>query len=395
MRRVLVVTAVYPPEPVVSAFLSKDIAQEVHQKKGVVTVISPQPSRPLNYAFPSEKDHLPFEHITVDSYVCPQSKLLGRFHESCSFGKATYNYIRDHENEIDVIYANTWPLFAQFYLAKAARKYRKPYYIHVQDVYPESYCRKLPMIFGEFLYRLLIPMDKYVLRNARGIFAISPVMKDYLAKSRGLEESKVILIRNWQEDKRYNDAYMPIEKEHGKMNVMYLGSINPTANVSLIIQAFVGLDRGKYHLSILGNGPEKEHCQELVRQLDVETSFGTVTPDQVAYRQREADVLVLCLKKGVAQTATPSKLTAYMLSGRPIIASVDLDSDCANIIREAGCGIVVEPDNKDALSDAIRTMADKGIDDLNALGKSAFEYANYHLSKEHNLTILVDKLLAD
>ena len=184
MGKVLIITAVFPPEPVVSANLSYDIAKAVHQVGTKVVVLSPKPSRPQNYMFPKEKVRLPFEHITSDSFVCPQSKLLGRFRESYSYGKTTYKYIKKHREEIDVIYANTWPLFAQYYLAKAAKKYNIPYYIHIQDIYPESYCHKMPKILGTLLYGLLIPMDKYVLRNAKGVFAISPAMKSYLAKTR-------------------------------------------------------------------------------------------------------------------------------------------------------------------------------------------------------------------
>ena len=393
MGYALVVSCVFPPEPVVSANLSHDIALKTCQVGREVVVITPRPSRPEKYNFPNVKENPPFEQVVLDSFVCPQSRLLGRFRESYSYGEATYKYIKEHREEIDVIYANTWPLFAQYYMAKAAEECGIPYYIHIQDIYPESYCHKMPKVLGKLLYSILIPMDKYVLRKAKGVFAISPAMKSYLAKSRGLEDSKVILVRNWLDDKAYIEAYKPIEEKHEKTNVMYLGSINPTANVSLIIQAVASLDKDKYLLSIIGNGPEKDNCQELTKRLGVEATLGTVTPEKVAKTQGEADILVLCLKKGVAKTATPSKLTAYMLSGRPIVASVDLDSDCANIIREAGCGLVVEPENVEALGAAIKEIALKDTAELNKLGRAAFEYAKKHLSKERNLKILVDKLI--
>ena len=393
MGYVLIVSCVFPPEPVVSANLSYDIAQKLHQEGGRIVVLSPKASRPQNYMFSEIAALLPFDHIIADSFVCPQSKMIGRVRESYSFGKATYKYIKIHREEIDVIYANTWPLFAQYYLAKAAKKYNIPYYVHIQDIYPESYCHKMPRILGKMLYRLLIPMDKYVLGNSKGVFAISPAMKNYLVKTRGLDDSKVLLVRNWLDDKAYIGAYKPIEEKHEKRHVMYLGSINPTANVSLIIKAIASLDKDKYILSIIGNGPEKDNCQELTKRLGVEATLGTVTPEKVAKTQGEADILVLCLKKGVAQTATPSKLTAYMLSGRPIVASVDLDSDCANIIREAGCGLVVEPENEQSLREAIKIISQKDTEELNRLGRAAFEYAKNHLSKDRNLNILVGKLI--
>lgn len=395
MAKVLLISAVFPPEPVVSANLSYDISQKIQQDGRDVIVLSPKPSRPLNYSFPPQDKQLSVKHVVLDSYICPQSKLIGRFRESLSFGRATYNYIKKHHGEIDVIYANTWPLFAQLYLAKAAKKYNIPYFIHVQDIYPESYSKKMPSAIGKVLFKSLFPIDCYVLRNAEGVFAISPAMKMYLSESRELDESKVVLVRNWQNDKAFIDAYKQMEKKHDIINIMYLGSINPTANVSLIINAFSRLKGEKFKLSIIGNGPDKENCQELAEKLEVNATFDTITPDMVAKKQSEADILVLCLKKGVAQTATPSKLTAYMLSGRPIIASVDLDSDCANIIRESGCGQVVEPEDDESLSNAINDIASKSIEELSQLGKKAFDYAKENLSKERNLKILVDTIIAN
>ena len=52
----------------------------------------------------------------------------------------------------------------------------------------------------------------------------------------------------------------------------------------------------------------------------------------------------------MAKTALPSKLTAYMFSGKPIIASIDLDSEVSEIIQKNNCGFVVEPENKNKLS---------------------------------------------
>lgn len=390
MGKILIVSAVYPPEPVVSARLSFDIYDTLKALGEDVTVLHPRPSRPNGYLF--EPTNRTIDEVETMSFTCPKSSLWGRFRESISFGKATFSYIKTHYKEIDVIYANTWPLFSQYYLARAAKKYKIPFFIHVQDIYPESYCFKMPMLIGKFVFHCLLPIDRYVVKNAERVIAISPSMITYLSKSRKVKESSFILIRNWQDDKQYIDAYRPLRQCEEPYQIMYLGSINPTANVSLIIKSLAMLDRRMFHLSIIGDGPERYNCEVLARQKGLDVSFGAVSPEQVADKQRTANVLVLCLKKGVAKTATPSKLTAYMLSGRPIIASVDLDSDCANIIREVG-GIVVEPDNETALCEAIQIMANKQLKELQNIGQRSFDYAINHLSKQKNISVLTNCLL--
>ena len=42
-----------------------------------------------------------------------------------------------------------------------------------------------------------------------------------------------------------------------------------------------------------------------------------------------------------------------LASGRPVIASVDQGSDTWNLIQRANCGLCVEPENPQALADAI------------------------------------------
>ena len=47
-----------------------------------------------------------------------------------------------------------------------------------------------------------------------------------------------------------------------------------------------------------------------------------------------------------------------MAAGRPVIASVDLDSDTATAIREARCGSIVQPGDAGALAKEILAMVD-------------------------------------
>ena len=72
------------------------------------------------------------------------------------------------------------------------------------------------------------------------------------------------------------------------------------------------------------------------------------------HNYKQSEVLLLSLKKGVAKTALPSKLTAYMLSAKPIIASVDEDSGTADIIKSNKCGWVVEAENEIKLIECMK-----------------------------------------
>ena len=125
MNEILIVTALYPPEPVVSANISSDLNAVLAERGYVVKVFHPKPTRPNGFLF--NKYHTPANNeIIAESFTSPKSSLFGRLKESISFGRATSRYIEKHYRNIGVIYANTWPLFGQFYLMKAAKKYGIP-----------------------------------------------------------------------------------------------------------------------------------------------------------------------------------------------------------------------------------------------------------------------------
>src|SRR5665213_604883 len=171
MPGVLIISAVFPPEPVVSANLAFDIASSLYQSNSV-TVISPRPSRPFGFHFAEKKDCRNFKHIVADSFIHPSSGIMGRFRESYSFGIYCYKYIAKNYQKIDVIYANTWPLLGQYFAVKAAKKYGVSIIIHVQDIYPESVSKKLPFA-ASFFKSILLRLDEYILRNANHVIAVS------------------------------------------------------------------------------------------------------------------------------------------------------------------------------------------------------------------------------
>ena len=81
-----------------------------------------------------------------------------------------------------------------------------------------------------------------------------------------------------------------------------------------------------------------------------------------------------------------------MLSGRPVLASVE-DSATTRYIKEANCGITVEPDNIDALAEGFRKFAEMDFDDLNRLGKNSRKFAESRLMRQSNLPKVVDALI--
>ena len=103
-KRILIISAVFPPEQVTSAALNYDLAHEL-AKTYDVTVLRPYPTRPIGMQFDNpDVDDSSFKTILINSYTHPESALLGRFRESIDFGRKSAEYIKQRHKEIDFIY---------------------------------------------------------------------------------------------------------------------------------------------------------------------------------------------------------------------------------------------------------------------------------------------------
>jgi len=393
-RKILIISAVFPPEPVVSSKLSFDIAKSL-SKNNCVTVISPFPSRPFGFHFNKESPNKDFKHIHLGSYICATSSVFGRFKESYSFGKYCQNYIRVNCEKIDVIYANTWPLLAQFFTVRAAKKFNIPIIIHVHDIYPESLSNKIP-VFKTLLNFILLPIDKFVLNNATKIIAISNNMKNYLINTRKIVKDKIFVVQNWQDVNNFIEYRLSNKLDvisNKPFTFMYLGNIGPVAGVDLLLEAFFKADLKNSRLVIAGSGSMKEILKKNAFELKLDTiEFWDVPDGKVPEIQNQADVMLLPIKKGAASSSIPSKLPAYMFSEKPIIACVDEGSDTELAINLSKCGWVLPAENVESLVIKMKEISKTSPAKLKERGINGFEYALTNLSKKNNLSKLIKQI---
>ena len=391
-KKILIVSAVFPPEQVTSAALNYDLAHEL-AKTYDVTVLRPYPTRPIGMQFDNtDVDDSSFKTILVNSYTHPESALLGRFRESIDFGRKSAKYIKQRHKEIDFVYNDGWQLFGLNIVAKACVKYGIPYIVPIQDIYPECLLTKgpFPGFVKSFIKSVLLPIDKYYQTHAAKVRTISNEMVNYLSTTREINRSRFIVVNNWQND----EDFINIEAVNNKKLVFgYVGSINIHANVDMMIKAFKEADIPNSELRLYGGGNQKEACKKLVKELQLDNvSFGFVSRNEIPSVQSSVDVLLLALPKGNGKLCLPSKLTSYMLSGKPIIASVDDDSATNRIIEEEKCGLVVEPDNEELMIDAFKRFSTLSVKERKEMSNNSRNYALRHLTRKVNLGLVVNEI---
>ena len=403
--RISIVSAVFPPEPLTSSFTSQDIAEEMSNRGHEVMVITTFPNRPKGTLYEgfarkwlarSRQDG--YEISRCWHTLSKTSSFSSRFVENISFAVSSTSALMRLPKP-DVVYMNTWAVFSQNLNSLYLKSQGVPLVCSVQDIYPESLIGKKMIGKKDLIANALLNLDIAHLRRCRYITTLSASMRELIIDTRKVDPQKVIFVSNWMDEKKFdNDLphYGEFRKKHGIAEntfvALFAGSITLSAGVGLFVKAAKLLKSKKEILILLvGDGSNREMIEGEISRNNL-TNIRVIhplTPDQVPMVQAAADILLMSLSGEMAQNAAPSKQVAYMLSGRPIIASLSPEGDPARIIRDSNAGYVLPPDNPEALADKLSELLNKK-NLLLEYGINAKNYAGQNYSKSIVLPRLCD-----
>jgi glycosyltransferase involved in cell wall biosynthesis len=401
--RIIIISGAAPPEPITAGRVHYDLACHLAGENNQVWLITPKPSRPLGARYQKSKgnginklnDNL--IHVRINSFTCPKYNLLSRALESADFGIRSIKYINSKIKDYDLIYASPWAFLGQLFILLFRKNSNAAVIMNVQDLYPESFFLKIK---SKIVSRLLYPfyyVDRYIARKSTHLTVICEGLKKIYTDTRQISGNKISVIPNWQDSDPFSETVdlkaniierYSLRGATGKFIFMYLGNIGPVAGVETILESFSKLDDDGSFLIIAGSGSAKEKCQRLARRLGTENLSFIEVPKglkPVVELQSIADVLLLPINPQAAISSIPSKLIAYMFSGKPVITSANGSSESASAIRKSGCGWITDtndiPDWIDKMRQAHKT--EKQI--LIEMGRSGYNYAIENYSRKEGL----------
>lgn len=406
--KIIVVSGVFPPEPVTSAITSGHLADELAGRGHKVQVIAPFPNRPAGKIYPSFRRAW-CSTSNVNGYIIHRvwnttsgnSGFISRFLENIVFGITSLIRLFFIEKP-DIIYSNSWPIFATGFVALFCRIFKIPLILSVQDIYPESLIFQGKLAENGFGTKVLRKIDRAIVRIAHKVIVISAGFADFYIKKRKVSETKVQVIPNWLDEKEIK----PVEKENSIFRrlgfkssdfiALYAGNIGHAASVITVIEAATLLKANpNVKIVIAGSGTEKYACEKMCfkRGLDNVFFISPLLNEELNQVHGMADILLLPTLKNASVTSVPSKLIAYMLSAKPILGAVKPSSDSAFFIKEAECGFIVNPEEPEKLADEIARLSTGQFSDiLTAMGKKARDYALNNFSKKNCLKKLVNTI---
>lgn len=377
--RILYLTQWFDPEP---AFKGADFAAALAARGHNVEVATAFPNYPGGKVYPgyrirpyvSERIRgLKVHRLWV--YPSHDASSFGRMANYLSFfvSALVFGLLRAHR--YDVIYVYHPPITPGVAAALFGMVRRRPMVIEIQDLWPDSVMAS--GMAGRRTDRILTSLCRFVYRRASHVIPQSDGMRARLIE-RGVPKRKLTRIYNWS-------TYQPASTEaslladkaemfgpEGRFNIIYGGNLGQAQALSSVIRA-VGAARrigSNVHLHLFGHGIERRSLEDLA---------GLVAPDGVSFHGivdratmdrifDQANALVMHLKDDPLYEITlPSKMQHYLSCGKPVIAGIR--GEAAKLLLQSGAAVVTQPEDVQAMADAMVKLARMPPAELQAMGQ--------------------------
>ncbi|TVQ43310.1 MAG: colanic acid biosynthesis glycosyltransferase WcaI [Gloeocapsa sp. DLM2.Bin57] len=392
--RILIYSYNYYPEPIGIAPLMTELAEGLARRGHEVHVSTAMPSYPESEIYPEYRGKL---------YT--RERLNGISLARCYVWSRTERNFRNRVFfELSFIFLSFWqclrtPCPDLIFLTIPglpvclpgvilSKIYRRPLVLNVQDILPDAAIH-VGLITNPQLINILRKLERFAYNNADKISVITESFQNNLLK-KGVPENKLVEISNWVDinfikPREKTDSNFRQENNlKDKFIVLYSGNIALTQGLENLIEA------GKYlkaieQIVIVIVGEKKAIAQLKLQAEAKKLNNILLLPFQPREKLPDmlgsADIGLVMQKHNVINFNMPSKIQLLLASGCPIIASVPALGTAALAVEKSQGGVVVPPENPQALAQAIKDLYHQP-DILKKLGENGRKYAENYYSFE-------------
>lgn len=270
---------------------------------------------------------------------------------------------------------------------------RLPIVFWVQDLWPQS----LSATGAIHAPRLLASVDRMVRWIYRGCDRVLVQSRAFIAPivAQGVAPQSIVYLPNSAEayyrriEPRVDDA-ATLELRPG-FRIVFAGNIGAAQDFPTIVAAAELL---RQHLNIqwivIGEGRMQAWVEAEVRKLGLESTFqllGSRPAQQMPVYFAHADILLATLRRDpIFAYTVPAKIQSYMACGKAMIAA--LEGEGAKLVRDAGAGWVVPPENPQALAETVLAASRTDKSQLEIMGSQGQKYFNEQFER----SILLERL---
>ena len=367
---VLLVNQYYPPDTSATAVILRDLALALGRVCSPI-VLSGRPSynpefrHGLYFSKTEFMDNVRVDRVGSTSY--DRGFLLGRVLNYATYLILTVIRGVFMNPRPDVVISMTDPPIAGFAAAIISFFRRSTFIYFIQDLHPDlAYAVGFPI--PKLIARIWNFFNVLLLRYCDSIIVIGEDMKDLLVSSKGIDASKIHVIRSgcveFPSPKTDGTNIIREIRKNYDFVAIHAGNLGYVGNFKLIIDAFKDLGDRSIGLVFIGQGAMKTELMDYAKNVDSVRFIDFYPYDELSHVYSAADLHLISIKTGLEGLVLPSKLYSVLKAQKPIFANVPYKSDVAKIIKEYQCGLVAT--TKDALEMSNQIIA---LKDSNSLGK--------------------------
>lgn len=390
---ILIITLSYEPDTAPNAYTMTALSQGLVELGNQVTVLAALPHYGATRVYNGYRGHLWIEEqiedlrvIRTQLFVPPRSDWkLGKVLSWLSFNLIA-TPISFGLNSYDVVLATSPPLTLGLTEYLVSRLCKVPYIYNVQDIYPDVAIEQ-GVLQQPFFIRTMRQIEDFVYRHAASITVITEGFRKNLL-TKGVPPDMITVIPNLVDTELIqpgprNNPFAAQYRLFGLFVVMYAGNLSESLGIETLFEAARRLQpHHRILVAVAGRGTALPRLRELCQSANL--SNVRLLPfqgqDNLSNLYASSDAQLIIQRAGFSRLSAPSKIYTIMSSGKPTIVSMDQDSDTAKLIREADCGIVVPPEDPDAIVEAILKLAGDS-QFVERMGRNARTYAVENCSK--------------
>lgn len=390
--KIVYISQYYYPEP---HSIHKELAETLSSYGHEVIVVTAYPNYPLGRIYDGWKQKFlgQWEYINDVSILrCPiwpdhSKSVLHRGLHFISFTlSATFLiFFRVPPSDVFLVHHPPPSLAIPAWLFN--RRGKCPYVFRIADLWPE-FITGAGISKNKTLLKIVEFFMQLIYRTASHIIVPAPGFKRRLI-NKGVSANKISFVSNYADESIYypQDKDKELQQKLGiketDIIILYAGNIGQPQRVDVLVDSMKLIKhRPEIKLFIIGEGQYKRSLQQscLNERIESVIFFDQMLPEDVNRYYSVADALFIQLEDQLIWTDTiPSKIYAYMLAGRPIIAAIK--GDGADVVSASQGGYICEPCNARAIADCILSIADMSIDDRMLMGKNGYNYVINNFSK--------------
>lgn len=388
--RFLILTQYFPPETGAAQVRLKELAKGLQRQGHEVVVVTAFPNHPSGVIPPeyrgrwSMKDEV--EGLPVyRTWVYPVQR--GRFWKRLlNYFSFTFSSLWGilKAGPCDVLFVESPPLFLGMTAVLGSWIKRARLVFNVSDLWPES-AVALGLVTNKTMIRMTEGLETWLYNRSWKLSAVTVGIRDTWIK-RGIPADKIAFLPNGVNLELFRP--LPPDQEfkeklglQDKFVLVYTGTMGYAQGLESVLEAANLLrSESQYQFLFLGDGTEKPKLEEMAQEMKLPNvqflGFQPVT-DMPRYMSLAAGSIIPLKKLKLFEGARPSKMFPAMGCAVPVIYSGE--GEAVELIREAGAGLTVEPENSQEMAQAIRSLYELS-DQGKSLGKSGRRYVEDHYS---------------